>query len=238
MANYLLHFRAQPDIERSLNGFASGLFRALGSKGHRDTRDADVADALIIVTQEAQQSDRERFYDSSGRFVPTILIVPSRHLDPDLFHVTFFDSENPDDEAYLERDVPGTFLRVVAILDGIEPTASEVNLSASQALRLEVEAFVTMWARLSPDLPLSTDERRIGDALASMVSEVIKTDEPPRGILTAAFHWFAHKADVVAEEAAKTFGKGVGAGAGVAVTGQLPSLLALISRVGDLVRQI
>lgn len=46
-------------------------------------------------------------------------------------------------------------------------------------LRLAVEAFVAEWSRTAADAALGSDDRRTGDALAAMASEVVKSEDPP-----------------------------------------------------------
>jgi hypothetical protein len=121
---------------------------------------------------------------------------------------------------------------VVHWVNGVNGLPSDVDL---HELRLSIEAFLYEWRRLASDLRLSADDRRTGDALAEMASDVIKSENPPTKILAATFEWFLHKVNVFSEEAAsaagKAFGASAGAGAGLAVTGQLPKLVAAVGRV-------
>lgn len=102
-------------------------------------------------------------------------------------------------------------------------------------LRLAVEAFVAEWSRATEGSHLAPDDRRTGDALAAMASEVVKSEDPPRSVLLEAFRWFGHKVDSFAEEAAraagKSFGTAAGAGAGLTATGQLPRLAEAAAKV-------
>lgn len=45
------------------------------------------------------------------------------------------------------------------------------------------------------DLPLSTDDRRIGDASAVMAMEVANTEQPPRELLRSGLQWMTDKVD-------------------------------------------
>src|SRR5262249_38735928 len=105
----------------------------------------------------------------------------------------------------------------------------------SLLLPAAVEAFYTAWRQFTEDAQLTGDDRRTGDALAAMANEVAKSDNPPRGVLRAAFDWFAHKGDVFAEEFAKSAGKVGGAGfrvgSGAFAGEQLPHLRQLIESV-------
>jgi hypothetical protein len=110
------------------------------------------------------------------------------------------------------------------------PTTADAH-----SLPAQVEAFYLAWQLFSRDADLTPDDRRAGDAIALMANELVKSDDPPRSLLRAAFDWFAHKADVFTEEFAKSAGKVGGAGFMVgfgAVAGeQLPHLRQLIESV-------
>lgn len=118
-----------------------------------------------------------------------------------------------------------------------ETSAADVAVSDDPAIPSVVEEFLTLWTIVVDDLPLDDDTRRVADALVAMVSEVVKTGDPPRGVLRSALSWFAAKLDRFADEfaaaAGKALGATVGAGTGAAVAGRLPQLSAVIDRALD-----
>ena len=114
----------------------------------------------------------------------------------------------------------------------------EERAEPNDLLPLAIEAFYIAWWRFAEDAQLDPDDRRTGNALATMANEVAKSENPPRGVLRAAFDWFAHKADVFADSAVKAggaaFGGTFGVGIGAAASGQLPHLLKAIEAVRGL----
>ena len=121
---------------------------------------------------------------------------------------------------------------ILALFERLEV---EPGFGVDDQLRMDVETFVSLWRAIADDLPLHVADRRTSEALVAMASEVTQTDAPPRRVLREAFRWFAYKADMFAEEAAKAggkaFGVAVGGTGGVVVTGQLPRLTEAIARV-------
>lgn len=116
----------------------------------------------------------------------------------------------------------------------IHASGGESSSDVAVLLRA-VESFVSLWNGISPTLWVDPDDRRIGDALAAMAAELVKTENPPKSVLRTSFEWFAHKLDVFAEEAAKSAGSTAGkagmiAGT-VAASGQLPKLVEAASNV-------
>jgi hypothetical protein len=125
-------------------------------------------------------------------------------------------------------------------LDQITPADDDSRASpVTVALRREIEAFVSLWERVSPDLDMDPDDKRVGDALSRMAAEVSRVDDPPRGVLKGAVvPWFGHKLDTFTEEATKAAGKSFGTAAGVGMaataTGNLPRLIDTLGKVRDL----
>src|SRR5581483_4576462 len=104
----------------------------------------------------------------------------------------------------------------------------------TRVLPAEVEAFVSLWLAFATSAELSADDRRTGDALARMVGEVVKCDEPSTGPLRAAFDWFARKADAFTDAAVRAGGTAMGVGVAAYASGQLPHLLKAIETVREL----
>jgi hypothetical protein len=119
-----------------------------------------------------------------------------------------------------------------------EGSVADVAGSDDPAIPAAVEEFLTLWTIVVDDLPLDDDTRRVADALVAMVGEVVKTGDPPRGVLRSALSWFAAKlhrfADEFAGAAGKALGVTVGVGTGAAVAGRLPQLAAAIDKALDL----
>lgn len=138
-----------------------------------------------------------------------------------------------DDSLHTSGEMVRRVVDTVELLQ--QDDAAVSNLLDLHRLRLDIESFVHEWTRLSPQLHLSLEDRRTGDALATMASEVSKNDDPPTLVLRSAFRWFQGKVDKFADEAAaaagKAFGASMGAGAGIVATGQLPRLISAVEKV-------
>lgn len=114
-----------------------------------------------------------------------------------------------------------------------------VELDEAARVAEAVEEFLTLWTMAADDLELDANTRRVGDALAAMVGEVVKTDEPPPDVLRSAFNWFAAKFDHFSHEFAGSAGKALGTsfgvaasvGAGAAISGGLSELADAIGKV-------
>jgi hypothetical protein len=113
--------------------------------------------------------------------------------------------------------------------------AAWADAATRDQVRIGVEVFVLAWEQAKETLPLDVETRRVGDALALMVAELVKVEHPPRSVLRSAFEWFGRKADGFADEFARAAGKATGTAAGVGlgatVTGHLPQLVGAIQRV-------
>lgn len=105
-------------------------------------------------------------------------------------------------------------------------------------LAASVEAFYTAWNAFTNETELAGEDRRTGDALARMATEVVKDANPPKSVLRETFGWFAAKADLFATEfvkgAGKTTGAAFGVGLGATASGQLPNLVKAIEAVRSL----
>jgi hypothetical protein len=121
-----------------------------------------------------------------------------------------------------------------------EASVADVFGTDDPAIPAAVEEFLTLWTIVVDDLPLDDDTRRVADALVAMVSEVVKTGDPPRGVLRSTLSWFAAKLDRFTDEfagaAGKALGVTVGVGTGAAVAGRLPQLSAAIDKALDVLR--
>ena len=82
----------------------------------------------------------------------------------------------PPTDAEAASDTIERWLRSVL---GPAPDAGTDNA----ALAIAVEIFVAEWTAFADAAPLSADDRRTGDALAEMMNEVVKCDEPDRSVL-------------------------------------------------------
>jgi hypothetical protein len=134
------------------------------------------------------------------------------------------------DPLFFERHVERWLMQL------LPPVGSE--LPPQYQLAACVEAFHTAWTAFANAAELAGEDRRTGDALARMATEVTKDTNPPKGVLREAFDWFANKADVFAEEfargAGKTTGAAFGVGLGATASGQLPNLVRAIDAVRTL----
>jgi hypothetical protein len=173
--------------------------------------------------------------------MPTIRIrLPDNNLS-DLFVVEL---DNLDFDPFAgrsqPRDAPALADLIARILDEFQPV--DRAAVAVHKLRLAVEEFVLLWNQASADIGLSPDDRRTGDALAEMASEVVKAEPPFVPVLRAAFSWFTGKLDQFSEEAAraagKAFGTSAGVGAGLAVTGHLPRLIEAATKAAQVLHQM
>jgi len=81
-----------------------------------------------------------------------------------------------------------------------------------------MESVATMWDLSSEYLDLTTDDRKVGDALADALGQLATVEEPPPTIVREIAGWFKKRLDLFADEFAKAAGKlaGVGLGAGLA----------------------
>jgi hypothetical protein len=102
------------------------------------------------------------------------------------------------------------------ILDVHEAELQQVRGPA--AIVQSCEEVATFWSLFGEQLAATVDDQIIGDALARMLAQVVKVEDPPRGPLKAALSWFAHKADVFLENAAESAGKFAGPPIVAAVT--------------------
>jgi hypothetical protein len=126
---------------------------------------------------------------------------------------------HPEDAHAYARTIEQEFLRFLQALGG-RPT------ELADTLRIEVEVFVHTWGRVAPSLQLSPDDKRTGDALVAMLSEVVKTNDPPRNVMREAVGWFLRKADVFADNFASSAGKAAGTAAGVLAVGAGAAMVA------------
>lgn len=131
-------------------------------------------------------------------------------------------------------DDPGEAIieHVRSWLHDVAPISGEADLSR---LKMAIEVFVSAWKDFAADAPLTADDRRHGDAYAAVAMEVANCEEPDRGVLRAAFNWFARKADHFADEFVGAAGKATGAAAGIGVgatiSGHLSDLIKAIGAV-------
>lgn len=148
-----------------------------------------------------------------------------------------YGSRNEADEAFIAYG-NGYYIDAVTGSD----SDGSLTVHFDVRLALDVEAFVVLWERLSRDLPLDSDSRRVGDSLALMAAEVVKGDKIPRSVLRSTFEWFSQRFDEFSQEAGRSagsvVGKGLGAGlvlgasaGGAAATGTLPRLIEATSRI-------
>lgn len=113
--------------------------------------------------------------------------------------------------------------------------AAWTDAEVRDQIRIGVEVFVHAWEQARSTVPFDAETVRIGDALALMAAELVKTERPPRKVLRSAFEWLSKKADGFADEfvraAGKTTGTATGIGIGATATGHLPQLVGAIERV-------
>jgi hypothetical protein len=81
--------------------------------------------------------------------------------------------------------------------------------------RRSVEAVLTFWQSHGEELELPPEVSELGDSLASAGADILRHEQAPPSVLRSIVRWFAHKADVAIEEAAKSVGKVVGPGIGM-----------------------
>lgn len=204
---------------------------ALTRAGHRivDVSPSVPANVLLVDDIDGLRAVGAMTEERGIFDVPLAVIAA---VGPDGWTLIFGPDDDDDPERLRVEREDRAIAVVVHWVNGANELPSDVDL---HELRLSIEAFLYEWRRLASDLRLSSDDRRTGDALAEMASDVIKSENPPTKILTATFEWFLHKVNVFSEEAAsaagKAFGASAGAGAGLAVTGQLPKLVAAVGRV-------
>lgn len=84
---------------------------------------------------------------------------------------------------------------------------------------MTIEEFCTAYDLLASRIErnLSADEQREARSFRSTAGELAKVQSPDSEVVRGIFRWFGRKLDLLVDEAARTAGKGIGFGAGVAV---------------------
>ncbi len=80
-----------------------------------------------------------------------------------------------------------------------------------------MESVATMWGLSSEYLELTTDDRKVGDALADALGQLATVESPPPAIVREIAGWFKRRLDLFADEFAKAAGKTGGHVAALAV---------------------
>lgn len=99
--------------------------------------------------------------------------------------------------------------------DPAPPSRALAGIVLSVEARRSVEAVLTFWQSHGEELELPLEVSGLGDSLAAAGADILRHEHAPPSVLRTIVRWFAHKADIVIEEAAKSVGKMVGPGVGV-----------------------
>lgn len=208
------------DLRISLDEIARG-------RGHSEMAYADDWSVGFVI---AVCDDADRMIDGNGGLFSEVSTLIIELKSAYWRFATPGDAWEVVDGTTADR-VRGIGLGLQAFLKMVEPLASTAFLIPDNQIGLFIEEFIGTWDRVGRDLPLDEETRRIADAIIAMAAEVIKSEEPPAGLLKEAFTWLGGKLDLFADEAFKTAGKTAGVVVpgmtAAGISGSLPRLVQL-----------